>query len=204
MDSTPPVPPIVFSVLHILMHLMSSRCQTIVVCPLLSRNSTLLTFSFCGSDVFSPVLTQITFSRLISLCGFLYGTFPFVFFLPHCHTVMLQNSSSRFSSPRIPKDKIPFYVLFFFVIQYPSLKTSFLPIAIHLSIWSFCTEYIYFFLIVGLGALERTDIVSAYLSVMPLALHSSGRRLKKHPVYCGGIRAFKEQLQEDTAVVRIM
>jgi hypothetical protein len=140
------------------MHLMS-RCQTILVCPLLALNTTFVTFSFCGSDVFfSPVLTQITFSRWISLCGFPFTEpFPFVFFLPHCHSVMLQTYSSRFSSTRITKDKIPFYVLLFF-FQHPLLKTS-----------PFRSQYVYpfdhsaqnIFLISALGALEWTDIVSA-------------------------------------------
>ena len=164
----------VFSVLHILMHLLSLR-QTIVVCPLLPRNTTFVTFSFCGSDVFSPVLTQITFSRLISLCGFLYGTCPFVFFLPHCHTVMLRTCSSRFSSTRIPKDKIPFYVLFF-AIQHPSFKDVFFCQLQYVCPFDHSAQNMFlFFLIVGLGALERTDIVSSYLSIMPLTLHSSRR-----------------------------
>ena len=140
MNSVPP--PAVFSVPHILMRLLS-RCQTIAVCPLLPRSTTFVTFSFCGSDVFSPVLTEITFSRLISLCGFLYGTFPFVFFLPHCHTVMLQTYSSRSSSTRITKDKILFYVLFF-LLQHPFLKTSFLcNIFIHLIILHYINIYLF-------------------------------------------------------------
>jgi hypothetical protein len=115
------------------MHLLS-RCQTILVCPLLALNITFVTFSFCRSDVFFPRPDTNYFQPLDFFVRFsFYGTIPFVCFLPHCHSVMLRTYSSRFSSTRITKDKITFYVLLFFlVLQHPFLKTS-----------SFQSQYIY-------------------------------------------------------------
>ena len=99
----------------------------------------------------------------------------FVFFLPHCHSVMLQTCSSRFSLTRITTDKMPFYVSFF-VLQHPFLKTSFFSSRNILCPFDRSVQnyyiYIYIYFIVRLGALERTDIVSAYLPIMPLGPQS--------------------------------